>query len=138
MKATLRLRRDELAKHRERASLRTDSDLATAMGANRVTVSKALNGRAKPSGDFLASLLTALGPGVEFADLFEIVQQEQIDAQALANDLEMLPRLAPHHLAAELDLVEWRVKRGRATPQDTTYLAALREEITHRQTTPTP
>lgn len=76
MKATLELRRDELAKHRERASLRTDGALADAMDANRVTISKFLNGHARPSADLIASLLAVLNDDVSFADLFRIVWKD--------------------------------------------------------------
>ncbi|MGI5274680.1 helix-turn-helix domain-containing protein [Nonomuraea sp. CA-218870] len=76
MIATLKLRRDELAKHRERAALRTDSDLAKAMNVNPVTVSKFLNGHRQPSADLIASLLAALSEDVTFHDLFEVVREE--------------------------------------------------------------
>lgn len=75
MKATLKLRRDELAKHRERAALRTNGALAAAMGVNRLTVSDVLNGKRQPSGDFVASLLLVLDD-VAFDDLFEVVAVE--------------------------------------------------------------
>jgi transcriptional regulator with XRE-family HTH domain len=76
VKATLKLRRDELAKHRERAALRRDGDLAAAMGVNRVTISKFINGKAQPSADFIASLLAVLHDDVSFADLFQVVAKD--------------------------------------------------------------
>lgn len=76
MIATLKLRRDELAKHRERAALRTDRDLAQAMKVNPVTVSKFLNGQRQPSAELIASLLAALSEDVTFHDLFEVVREE--------------------------------------------------------------
>lgn len=76
MIATLKLRRDELAKHRERAALRTNGALARAMNVNPVTVSKFLNGHCQPSADLIASLLAALSDEVTFHDLFEVVRGE--------------------------------------------------------------
>lgn len=76
MIATLKLRRDELAKHRERAALRTNGDLARAMKVNPVTVSKFLNGQRQPSAELIASLLAALSEDVTFHDLFEVVREE--------------------------------------------------------------
>lgn len=75
MNATLRLRRDELEKHRARLDLNTEVGLAKAMGADRGTVNKVLNGKAKPGPDFIASLKIAI-PGVRFEDLWEIVIKE--------------------------------------------------------------
>lgn len=73
MNATLRLRRDELAKHRVRAGLDSDADLAAAMGADRGTVYRVIRGRARPSEKFVASLVAALNDDVEFKDIWEIV-----------------------------------------------------------------
>lgn len=75
MNATLRLRRDELEKHRARLDLNTETGLAKAMGADRGTVNKVLNGKAKPGPDFIASLKVAI-PGVPFESLWEIVPKE--------------------------------------------------------------
>lgn len=72
MKATLELRLDKLAEHRVRTGLLGEQDLADAMGANRATVNKVLNGRAKAGPDFIASMLHAL-KGATFADLWQVV-----------------------------------------------------------------
>jgi predicted transcriptional regulator len=71
--ATLRIRKDELAKHRVRAGLNTEGDLAAAMGADRGTVNRVMRGRARPSQDFIASLMAALNDDVAFSDIWEIV-----------------------------------------------------------------
>lgn len=73
MNATLRLRRDRLEEHRARLELTTETDLANAMGADRGTVNKVLNGKAKPGPDFIGSLLAALDKDVSFADLFQVI-----------------------------------------------------------------
>ncbi|WP_193319025.1 helix-turn-helix domain-containing protein [Nonomuraea phyllanthi] len=73
MNATLRLRKDELAKHRVRAGLKTEGDLAAAMGADRGTVNRVMRGRAKPSQDFIASLMAALNDDVAFGDIWEVI-----------------------------------------------------------------
>lgn len=73
MNATLRLRRDELAKHRERAGLTTEQRLADAMGASQATVNKVITGKANPGPQFIASLVSALNDDVTFYDLWEIV-----------------------------------------------------------------
>lgn len=73
MNATLRIRKDELAKHRVRAGLNTEGDLAAAMGADRGTVNRVMRGRARPSQDFIASLMAALNDDVAFGDIWEIV-----------------------------------------------------------------
>lgn len=75
LNATLRLRRDRLEEHRAEHDLTSESRLARAMGADRGTVNKVLNGKAKPGPDFIASLKKAL-PGVRFEDLWEIVPKE--------------------------------------------------------------
>lgn len=73
MRATLRLRKDELAKHMVRANLTTASRLADAMKADRGTVSRVLSGKAKPGCDFIATLATVLNEDVSFSDLWEVV-----------------------------------------------------------------
>ncbi len=73
MNATLRLRKDELAKHRVRAGLHTEGALAAAMGADRGTVNRVMRGRSKPSLGFIASLMAALNDDVAFSDIWEIV-----------------------------------------------------------------
>lgn len=73
MRATLRLREDELAKHMVRARLKTAAALADAMGADRGTVSRVLAGKAKPGADFIATLATVLNDDVSFTDLWEVV-----------------------------------------------------------------
>ena len=73
MNATLRIRKDELAKQRVRAGLRTEGDLASAMGADRGTVNRVMRGRAKPSLDFVASLMAALNDDVAFSDIWEVI-----------------------------------------------------------------
>jgi transcriptional regulator with XRE-family HTH domain len=70
--ATLRLRHDELAKHRASAALHTEQGLADAMGADRGTVNRVLRGKSKPGVDFAASLVAALA-NVSFTDVWEIV-----------------------------------------------------------------
>lgn len=75
LNATLKIRHDHLAEHRKRANLTGEQDLADAMGANRGTVNKVLNGKAKPGPDFIASLVGALNCP-DFTDLFEIVAKE--------------------------------------------------------------
>lgn len=75
MNATLRLRRDRLEEHRARLDLTTETGLANAMGADRGTVNKVLNGKAKPGPDFIASLKIAL-PGARFEDLWDVVAKE--------------------------------------------------------------
>ncbi len=74
MNATLRLRRDELAKHMIRAGLDTASKLADAMDADRATVGRVLAGKAKPGADFIASLATVLNDDVSFIDVWEIIR----------------------------------------------------------------
>lgn len=76
MNAHLRLRRDELAKHRVRAGLEGDPELAKAMGADRATVYRVLRGKARPGGDFVASLMAALNSDVAFGDIWEIVPSD--------------------------------------------------------------
>lgn len=73
MNATLRLRKDELAKHRERAGLTTELRLAVAMGASQGTVNKVITGKANPGPEFIASLISALNGDVTFYDIWEIV-----------------------------------------------------------------
>lgn len=73
MNATLRLRKDELAKHRERAGLTTELRLALAMGASQGTVNKVITGKANPGPEFIASLIAALNGDVGFYDIWEIV-----------------------------------------------------------------
>lgn len=72
MNATLRLRHDELAKHRASAALHTEQSLADAMGADRATVNKVMNGKSRPSSDFVASLVRAFD-GLTICDLWEVV-----------------------------------------------------------------
>ena len=73
MNATLRLRRDELAKHRQRAGLTTELRLAEAMGASQATVNKVISGKANPGPQFIASLVSALNDDVTFYDIWEII-----------------------------------------------------------------
>lgn len=76
MKATLNLRRDELAKYRVRAGLTTAQKLADAMGASRLTVSAVIHGRTAPSAEFVASLTSALSDHATLADLWEVLPKE--------------------------------------------------------------
>lgn len=76
MNATLRLRRDELAKHRERAGLTTEQRLADAMGASQATVNKVITGKANPGPQFIASLVSALNDDVTFDTIWEIIPEE--------------------------------------------------------------
>lgn len=77
MRATLRLRLDEIAKYRVRAGLRTEQDLADAMRASQATVNRVLNGRQQPGPEFIASLVSSLEKqGATFYDLFEIAHED--------------------------------------------------------------
>ncbi|MCC5574557.1 helix-turn-helix transcriptional regulator [Microtetraspora sp. AC03309] len=81
MNATLKIRRDELAKYRVQAELVTEKRLAQAMGADRGTVNKVLNGKAKPGPDFIASLMGALKHHARFEDLFEVIREDPGESQ---------------------------------------------------------
>jgi transcriptional regulator with XRE-family HTH domain len=70
--ATIRLRKDQLAKFRRLSGITTDDALATRMGVNAATVSRVLRGTAAPGERFIAGLLLVFG--IEcFPDLFEVI-----------------------------------------------------------------
>lgn len=71
MTATLRLKRDMLAKIRRWKNLNTDASLALAMGIDPGNLSRVLKGTQQPGPKFIAALCTALE--AELGDLFEVV-----------------------------------------------------------------
>lgn len=74
MVATLKLKRDMLAKIRHWKNLKTDSALAVAMGVDPGNLSRVLKGTQQPGPKFIASMCTALD--ADLADLFEVVGSE--------------------------------------------------------------
>lgn len=76
MKATITLREDQLVKFRAMSALDNEVKLARAMGAHQGTVNRVLNGRQKPSGDFIASLVRAF-KGATFDDLWVISTESE-------------------------------------------------------------
>lgn len=81
LNATLRIRRDELAKHRVRAGLDSINALADAMGADRGTVYRVLRGKTEPKSGFIASLMAALNSDVAFSDIWEIIPSSSGELQ---------------------------------------------------------
>lgn len=71
MTATLRLKRDMLAKIRNWKGLSTDASLALAMGIDPGNLSRVLQGKQQPGPKFIAALCVALT--AELGDLFEVV-----------------------------------------------------------------
>ncbi|MET4611069.1 transcriptional regulator with XRE-family HTH domain [Rhodococcus sp. PvR044] len=72
MSSTIKLRQGQLAKYRKLSGLDTQQKLADAMGMERSTLSRTLNGFMDPGEKFIAGLLTAF-PMLSFEDLFEVV-----------------------------------------------------------------
>lgn len=68
---TIRLRRDQLAKFRAVAGLKTDTALAARMGLASTTVARTLSGDAKLTTGFIESLLAAF-PGLSLDDLVAV------------------------------------------------------------------
>lgn len=81
LRATLRLRTDQLAKFRAMTGLDTEAKLADAIGVHQATVNKVLRGRQTPSGQFVASLVSAFR-GAAFDDLWEVVPTEDSEVTA--------------------------------------------------------
>lgn len=81
LRATLRLRTDQLAKFRAMTGLDTEAKLASAIGVHQATVNKVLRGRQTPSGQFIASLVSAFR-GAAFDDLWEVVPVEESEVAA--------------------------------------------------------
>jgi len=73
--ATIHLQTGPLVQFRKVAGLVADADLAKAMGMNRTTVWRTLNGQAEITAKFIEGLLTAF-PTLGFSDLFEIERDE--------------------------------------------------------------
>lgn len=78
LRATLRLRADQLAKFRAMTGLDTEAKLAAAIGAHQATVNKVLRGRQAPSGQFIASLVSAF-KGAAFDDLWEVTPLDETE-----------------------------------------------------------
>jgi transcriptional regulator with XRE-family HTH domain len=78
--ARVRLRVDQFRKY---AGLKwqgqSDEAKARAIGIDPATYSRVVNGKQAPGERFIASLLAAL-PELDFADLFEVVDDEQVPA----------------------------------------------------------
>lgn len=72
MPNTVMLRTEIFTKAMVLAGFRSDYGLAKAMGINRSTVARVVNGELRPGAVFIASALTVLAP-MEFKDLFDIV-----------------------------------------------------------------
>ncbi|WP_121010755.1 helix-turn-helix domain-containing protein [Saccharothrix australiensis] len=72
MPKTIRLRTAAFAKAALLAGYPSDYALAKAMGVNRSTVARVLNGELRPGPAFIGGALTALAP-MQFEDLFEVV-----------------------------------------------------------------
>jgi len=75
MTATLKLRKDQLAKFRTLAGIKTDDALAKRMGMDPATVSRVLSGKQDPGSKFIAALVAAF-PGMDLDDLFEVIPAE--------------------------------------------------------------
>lgn len=75
MTATIKLKQAQLAKYRKLSGLNTQQKLADAMGMERSTLSRTLNGFMDPGEKFIAGLLVAFAD-LDFADLFEVVVTE--------------------------------------------------------------
>lgn len=71
MTATLRLKRDQLAKIRKWVGLNTDASLALKMDIDAGNLSRVLKGSQQPGPKFIASLCKALE--ADLGDLFEVV-----------------------------------------------------------------
>ncbi|MFC7448675.1 helix-turn-helix domain-containing protein [Rhodococcus daqingensis] len=69
---TIKLKQGQLAKYRQLSGMDTQQKLADAMGMERSTLSRTLNGFIDPGVRFIAGLLTAF-PMLSFEDLFEVV-----------------------------------------------------------------
>jgi plasmid maintenance system antidote protein VapI len=79
VKAKITLREDQLEKFRAMSRLDSEAKLAAAMGAHQGTVNRVLNGRQKPSGDFIASLVKAF-KSATFDDLWVITTEAESEA----------------------------------------------------------
>ncbi len=66
------LRRQQLDKYMTLRGMKTQRQLAEAIGVNETTVYRALEGRSGPGEKFIAGLLAAFSP-LTFDDLFEVV-----------------------------------------------------------------
>ena len=74
--ATLRLKRDQLAKLRKLAGLESNAALAARMDFDAGNLSRVLAGKQQPGPKFIAALVSAF-PGFALDDLFEVVTNDQ-------------------------------------------------------------
>lgn len=75
--ATLRLKRDQLAKLRKLAGLESNSALAARMDFDAGNLSRVLAGKQQPGPKFIAALVGAF-PGFTLDDLFEVVSDQDV------------------------------------------------------------
>lgn len=79
MAATIRLRTGQYRKYAALKGLRTDDAAARVIGVDPATLSRVLKGRSAPGGRFIAGALAAF-PELEFADLFDVVVDDEDEA----------------------------------------------------------
>lgn len=80
MRATIRLKAEQLDKIRTWVGLTTDAALAQRMGVDAGNLSRILAGKQQPGSKFIAALCSSLK--ADFDDLFEIVRDDQHDSEA--------------------------------------------------------
>jgi hypothetical protein len=75
MSSRIALRTSQYRKFAALKGWKTDDAASTAIGVDPATLSRILKGRSAPGERFIAGLLVAI-PEVEFADLFEIIEED--------------------------------------------------------------
>ena len=76
MSVTIACKTTSLRKFATAAGHSTDRALAELLQIDQGNLSRVLNGKQRPGGVFIASALRAF-PGLDFADLFEVIDETQ-------------------------------------------------------------
>lgn len=76
MPAEIRLRTGQFRKFAKLKGWNSDDQAARALGVNPATLSRVLHGRTAPGERFIAACLHTFAGTLEFADLFEVVGDE--------------------------------------------------------------
>jgi hypothetical protein len=79
MAATIRLRTAQFEKFCKLKGLKTQADKAQFLKVTEPTVGRIVKGERRPGEAFIAGVLNAF-PELDFSDLFEVVDDEQVPA----------------------------------------------------------
>lgn len=79
MAAEVRLRVGQWRKFCAMRNWDSENQQAKALGVSPSTINRILKGTQRPSGEFIGAALVAF-PHLEFSDLFEVVNDEQVPA----------------------------------------------------------